>query len=92
MPDWPHLSGDEVVKAPEPLGFAQQPARQPRCDAQGLARLCRAASLGGQIGTLSGLVRQADDPDYGAKLDQLGEAADAFGRRLSIAFTTTPQL
>jgi hypothetical protein len=29
------------------------------------------------------------DPDYGTKLDQLGEAADALGGRLSITYTTS---
>jgi predicted RNA binding protein YcfA (HicA-like mRNA interferase family) len=60
MPDWPRLSGAEVVKAPELLGFVQQRQRGShivmRKGAQGcVVPLHREV----KIGTLSGLVRQA---------------------------------
>ena len=53
--------------------------------ASGLSRV----ALGERIGRSETEVRRLLDPDYGTKLDQLGEAADALGGRLSIAFTTT---
>ena len=60
MPDWPHLSGAEVVKALELLGFVRQRQRGShivmRKGAQGcVVPLHREV----KIGTLSGLVRQA---------------------------------
>jgi hypothetical protein len=48
-------------------------------------------ALGEKIGRSETEIRRLLDPDYGTKLDQLGEAADALGRRLFIAFTTTPR-
>ncbi len=54
--------------------------------ASGLSKV----ALGERIGRSETEVRRLLDPDYGTKLDQLGEAADALGGRLSIAFTTTP--
>ena len=50
----------------------------------------RKVALGERIGRTETEVRRLLDPDYGTKLDQLGEAAAALGGRLSIAFTTTP--
>jgi predicted RNA binding protein YcfA (HicA-like mRNA interferase family) len=60
MTDWPHLSGAEVVKALELLGFVRQRQRGShivmRKGAQGcVVPLHREV----KIGTLSGLVRQA---------------------------------
>jgi antitoxin HicB len=54
--------------------------------ASGLSKV----ALGEKIGRSETEVRRLLDPDYGTKLDQLGEAADALGGRLSIAFTTAP--
>ena len=54
--------------------------------ASGLSKV----ALGERIGRSETEVRRLLDPDYGTKLDQLAEAADALGGRLSIAFTTTP--
>jgi antitoxin HicB len=48
------------------------------------------AALGQKIGRSETEARRLLDPDYGTKLDQLGEAAAALGGRLSIAFTTAP--
>jgi predicted RNA binding protein YcfA (HicA-like mRNA interferase family) len=60
MPDWPHLSGVEIVRALERLGFVQQRQR-------GSHVVMRRGAFGCvvplhrevRIGTLAGLVRQA---------------------------------
>ena len=60
MPDWPHLSGAEIIKALERLGFVQMRQR-------GSHVVMRNGSLGCVVplhrevktGTLAGLVRQA---------------------------------
>ena len=58
MPDWPHLSGPEIVRALERLGFVRQ---------RGSHVVMRKGAFGCvvplhrqvKIGTLAGLVRQA---------------------------------
>jgi antitoxin HicB len=44
-------------------------------------------AFGERIGRGETEVRRILDPDYGTKLDQLGEAAAALGGRLSVSFT-----
>ena len=65
MPDWPHLSGAEVVKALELLGFARQRQRGSHIVMRNGARGCVVPlHREVKIGTLSGLVRQAGvDPE-----------------------------
>ena len=61
MPDWPQLSGAEIVKALERLGYKQMRQR-------GSHVVMRKGSLGCvvplhrevKVGTLAGLVRQAE--------------------------------
>jgi predicted RNA binding protein YcfA (HicA-like mRNA interferase family) len=60
MPDWPHLSGVEIIKALERLGYVQRRQR-------GSHVVMRNGALGCvvplhrevKVGTLAGLVRQA---------------------------------
>ena len=60
MPDWPHLSGAEIVRALELLGYVQRRQRGSHVVMRKEASGC-AVPLHKEvkIGTLAGLIRQA---------------------------------
>ena len=79
----PAIRGDDPRIA-LPTRLAAKAAVYSAWRASGLSKV----ALGERIGRSETEVRRLLDPDYGTKLDQLGEAAAALGGRLSIAFTT----
>ena len=80
----PPVSRGDGSRVALPTRLAAKAAVYSAWRASGLSKV----ALGERIGRSETEVRRLLDPDYGTKLDQLGEAADALGGRLSIAFTT----
>jgi len=82
----PPVIRDDGLRVALPTRLAAKAAVYSAWRASGLSKV----ALGERIGRSETEVRRLLDPDYGTKLDQLGEAAAALGGRLSIAFTTAP--
>lgn len=79
-PPRPAQAGETPV--PLPVGLAAKAAVYCAWRRSGLSKV----ALGERIGRSETEVRRILDPDYGTKLDQLAEAAEGLGGRLSIGF------